>query len=83
MEKDTVDRPDALSCTYHFAPTTTNGSTPPKTGEHDYQVKLKRCQKFLTKGYKVQVNVLEAEMQADIGAPRIDPFEVMFVKLVF
>ena len=24
----------------------------PKTGEHDYQVKFRRCQKFLEKGYK-------------------------------
>jgi translation initiation factor IF-3 len=30
----------------------------PKTGEHDYQVKIKHARRFLTKGYKVQVNVL-------------------------
>ncbi len=30
----------------------------PKTGEHDFMVKLKRARQFLTKDYKVQVNVL-------------------------
>jgi len=30
----------------------------PKTGEHDFQVKLKHARRFLEKGYKVQVNVL-------------------------
>jgi translation initiation factor IF-3 len=30
----------------------------PKTGEHDFQVKLKRARTFLQKDYKVQVNVL-------------------------
>jgi translation initiation factor IF-3 len=30
----------------------------PKTGEHDFQVKLKRAREFLNKGHKVQVNVL-------------------------
>ncbi|RMG11062.1 MAG: translation initiation factor IF-3 [Planctomycetota bacterium] len=30
----------------------------PKTGEHDYQVKIKHARRFLLKGYKVQVNVL-------------------------
>ena len=30
----------------------------PKTGEHDYQVKIKHARRFLSKGYKVQVNVL-------------------------
>jgi len=30
----------------------------PKTGEHDYQVKLKKARSFLLKGFKVQVNVL-------------------------
>ena len=30
----------------------------PKTGEHDYQVKVNRCRTFLEKSYKVQVNVL-------------------------
>lgn len=30
----------------------------PKTGEHDYQVKVKHARRFLEKGYKVQVNVL-------------------------
>ena len=30
----------------------------PKTGEHDYQVKLKHARRFLTRGYKVQVNIL-------------------------
>tara|TARA_B100000965_G_C19448928_1_gene694301 strand:+ start:236 stop:928 length:693 start_codon:yes stop_codon:yes gene_type:complete len=29
----------------------------PKTGEHDYQVKLKHAKRFLEKGCKVQVNV--------------------------
>jgi translation initiation factor IF-3 len=30
----------------------------PKTGEHDFMVKLKRARQFLAKDYKVQVNVL-------------------------
>ena len=30
----------------------------PKTGEHDYQVKLKHAMRFLKKGAKVQVNIL-------------------------
>ena len=42
----------------------------PKTGEHDYQVKLKQARGFLEHGCKVQVNVLfrgRERMHADIA----------------
>ncbi|MEZ6188672.1 MAG: translation initiation factor IF-3 [Planctomycetota bacterium] len=42
----------------------------PKTGEHDFQVKLKHAVRFLNKGAKVQVNILfrgRERMHSDIA----------------
>jgi translation initiation factor IF-3 len=47
----------------------------PKTGEHDFQVKLRQAKGFLTKGFKVQVNVLfrgRERMHADIAKSHLD-----------
>ena len=47
----------------------------PKTGEHDYQVKLKHAKRFLEKGYKVQVNVLfrgRERAHTDIARSHLD-----------
>jgi translation initiation factor IF-3 len=47
----------------------------PKTGEHDFQVKLRQAKGFLQKGYKVQVNVLfrgRERMHADIAKGHLD-----------
>ncbi len=47
----------------------------PKTGEHDFQVKLKRAREFLTKDLKVQVNVLfrgRERAHADIAKSHLD-----------
>jgi len=42
----------------------------PKTGEHDFQVKLKHAKRFIGKGCKVQVNILfrgRERMHSDIA----------------
>jgi translation initiation factor IF-3 len=47
----------------------------PKTGEHDYQVKIKHARRFLKKGYKVQVNVLfrgRERAHTDIARAHLD-----------
>ena len=47
----------------------------PKTGEHDFQVKLKQAKRFLEKGYKVQVNILfrgRERMHGDIAKSHCD-----------
>jgi translation initiation factor IF-3 len=47
----------------------------PKTGEHDFMVKVNQAKRFLTKGAKVQVNVLfrgRERMHADIAKGHLD-----------
>jgi translation initiation factor IF-3 len=47
----------------------------PKTGEHDFQVKLRHAERFLKKGCKVQVNILfrgRERMHADIAKGHCD-----------
>ncbi len=47
----------------------------PKTGEHDYMVKVKQAQRFLEKGFKVQVNVLfrgRERVHTDIAKGHLD-----------
>lgn len=47
----------------------------PKTGEHDYQVKLNRILKFLEKGHKVKVTVMfrgREIVHTDLGRKHLD-----------
>lgn len=56
----------------------------PKTGEHDYMVKVNQAKGFLEKGFKVQVNVLfrgRERQHSDIAQNHLDRF-VKEVELV-
>lgn len=56
----------------------------PKTGEHDYMVKVNQAKGFLGKGFKVQVNVLfrgRERQHSDIAQNHLDRF-VKEVELV-
>jgi len=47
----------------------------PKTGEHDFQTKLKRILKFLEKGHKVRVTVMfrgREIVHSEIGRKHLD-----------
>lgn len=49
----------------------------PKTGEHDYMVKVNQAKGFLEKGFKVQVNVLfrgRERQHSDIAQNHLDRF---------